>query len=229
VTRALIFDLDDTLYPERRFALSGYAAVAAHAARHLGVGREEGFRFLARELRHGRRGEAFQRFCALHRLPAGAVVEFRAIYRAHQPALKLPASTRAVLALVRRTWRVGVLTNGLPDVQRRKIAALGLLPLVDCVIFAHEVGEGKPDPAVFRAACNGLSVAPEATVMTGDDPWCDIDGGRRAGLRVIRIRRGIHAATPSGETGPADATAASLTEVPWLAAALVQEGQGHAD
>lgn len=229
MTRALLFDLDDTLYPERRFALSGFAAVAAHAARTAGVGCDEGFRFLAWELRRGRRSEALQRFCARFGLASGLAAEFRDVYRAHVPALKLPEATRAVLAQARASWRVGVLTNGLPDVQRRKIAALGLLPLVHTVTYAHEVGGGKPHAAVFRVACASLAVPPEATVMTGDDPWCDIDGGRRAGLRVIRIRRGMHAATPVGETGPADATVRSLSDVPATASRLIQEGAGRVD
>ena len=31
-TRAVLFDLDDTLYPQRRFILSGFAVVANHGA-----------------------------------------------------------------------------------------------------------------------------------------------------------------------------------------------------
>ena len=34
---AIIFDLDDTLYPERAYVLSGFHAVAVWGKTHLGV------------------------------------------------------------------------------------------------------------------------------------------------------------------------------------------------
>jgi putative hydrolase of the HAD superfamily len=34
----LVFDLDDTLYPERQFALSGFAAAGRWAEAELGLG-----------------------------------------------------------------------------------------------------------------------------------------------------------------------------------------------
>ena len=37
MTLRLIFDLDDTLYPERQYALGGFSAVGAWATREFGV------------------------------------------------------------------------------------------------------------------------------------------------------------------------------------------------
>ena len=226
--RALVFDLDDTLYPERRFALSGFRAVAAHLAAQHGLSCPAAFERLRREMSAGRRAMAFQTLAKEYDLPSQVVEELRHVYRAHKPALKLPAATRAVLREARKTWKVAVLTNGAPEIQRRKVAVLGLAPLVDAVVYAHEVGEGKPDPSVFHAACAAVDVAAGASVMTGDNPWCDVDGARRAGLRAIRIRRGIHQHVDAGETGPADATVWTIGEVPWHAAQLVPAGTAHA-
>ena len=36
-TRALVFDLDDTLYPVRRYFQSAFGAIAAHLARRSGL------------------------------------------------------------------------------------------------------------------------------------------------------------------------------------------------
>ena len=228
MTRALVFDLDDTLYPERRFALSGFDAVSKHVAARYGVSRPAAFSLLRRELAAGRRAEAFQTLAGQLDLAGPIVDELRDVYRAHAPALKLPPATRAVLGAARVSWKLAVLTNGIPDIQRRKVAALGLAPLVDAVLYAHEIGEGKPDPAVFLAACAAVGVPVEASVMTGDNPWCDVDGARRAGLRAIRIRRGRHAHIGEGDTGPADATVRDISEVPWHAERLIPEGVAHA-
>jgi putative hydrolase of the HAD superfamily len=152
----------------------------------------------------------------------------REIYRRHQPRLRLPRASRDALALARGSWRIAVLTNGLPAVQRSKVAALGLTSLVDEVVYAHEVGEGKPDAAVFLAACRALDVPPGRSVMAGDDPWCDIDGARRAGLRAIRVRQGWHRDVESGHTGPADATVLTIGDVPAAAGRLVHESSDDA-
>jgi putative hydrolase of the HAD superfamily len=229
VTRALVFDLDDTLYAERRYALSGFRAVANHVASSFGADRCAVFQALWRSLRGGRRASAFQSVTAEFALPAAAVEAMRDAYRAHAPELRLPESSRAVLAKARQSWRVGILTNGLPEIQRRKVKALGVEDLVDVVVYAQETCGGKPEAAAFRAVCAALDVPEWRAVMTGDDPWCDIDGGRRAGLRVIRIRRGIHRHVTAGETGPADVTVERLADVPGEAGRLIQEGERRAD
>src|SRR5262249_19208460 len=151
------------------------------------------------DLRANRRSLAFQRLCERLDLDSAVVDELREVYRGHKPSLRLPCESRRVLASSRESWRVGILTNGLPEVQRRKVAALGVESLVEAVVYAHEVGAGKPERGVFLAACEALGTEPESTVMAGDDPWNDVDGARRAGLRAIRVRRGLHARIDAGE------------------------------
>jgi FMN phosphatase YigB (HAD superfamily) len=65
--------------------------------------------------------------------------------------------------------------------------------------------------------------------MAGDDPWCDVDGARRAGLRTIRVRQGLHRDVESGQTGPADATVPTIEDVPAAAAKLIYESDDDAD
>jgi len=229
VRRALILDLDDTLYPERRFALSGFAAVARAVECEHGYPACAAFHLLRRELRSGRRAQAFQRLADAMSLDLSHVARFREVYRRHQPRLRLPRASRNAIAEARRSWRVGLLTNGTPAIQRNKVEALGLSSMVEAVIYAHEVGAGKPDAEVFRVACDALGVMPNRAVMAGDDPWCDVDGARSAGLRAIRVRQGWHRDVESGETGPADATVRTIGEVPAAAGRLIHESHDDAD
>jgi putative hydrolase of the HAD superfamily len=228
MTRALVFDLDDTLYPERRFALSGFAAVAEYMSGRYGIERCHVFQTLTQSLRRGTRESAFQAVTSAFNVPAIAASDMTQVYREHVPALRLPAVSRQVLEDARHSWRVGVLTNGLPAIQRRKVRALGVDDLVDVVVYAQETGGGKPAETAFRAVCEALGIPATRAVMAGDDPWCDIDGGRRAGLRVIRVLRGLHRQVQTGETGPADATVERIEHVPDAASRLIQEGERRA-
>lgn len=46
---------------------------------------------------------------------------------------------------------------------------------------------GKPAPLLFERACARLGVAPEETVMIGDNPHTDGEGATRAGINPIMI------------------------------------------
>ncbi len=225
--RALLFDLDDTLYRERRFMLSGYAAVAADVAARTGAPARAVLRRLARAASSGGRGHAFQDLCERHDLDESVIPELVAIYRGHAPRLKLPRATRRVLEAIRPAWRVGVITNGPPEVQQRKLEALGVPPLVDVVVLAHACGarRGKPDAEPFLHALAQLGVLPSRAVMVGDDPRADIWGARNLGIRSIHVRR-----TNASNAGTdADAVAESIEQVPALAERLLQEQVVHAD
>jgi putative hydrolase of the HAD superfamily len=192
VTPALIFDMDDTLYPERQFIRSGFHAVAAEVTRRYGVPRPAALATLFRALRHQNRGQALQLLCEQHRLPGAIVPELIEVIREHEPALRLPWSTTTTLAAARaRGWRLGVVTNGLPEVQARKAAALGLGALVDTIVYAHGCGSGigKPAREPFHTVLARLGTPPTDSVFVGDDPVCDIAGARGVGLRTILMCR----------------------------------------
>jgi putative hydrolase of the HAD superfamily len=211
--RAVVFDLDDTLYPERRFALSGYAAVSLAIERSTGVGRAECFRLLATALRNGRRRTAFQDVCEAFALDRSAVPGWLAIYRSHVPRLRLPPTSRATLETLRTTWRVGVLTNGLPGVQRSKVRSLGLHRLVDAVVYADELAPGgKPAPGPFAEVLRRLDTDSSRAVFVGDSQVTDVVGAHNAGLRSVWLCRPPGVRT--GQAHAADARIHSLAELP---------------
>ena len=229
--RALLFDLDDTLYAERRFMLSGFAAVADAIARHANAPRQTLFDELVRAARSGRRSTAFQDVCRSWSVDESILPSLIAVYREHRPCLRLSRLARAVLEAVHGGWRTAIVTNGPPDVQARKIDALGVSALVDAVILAesHGTGCGKPEREVFMHALEALHVRPACAVMVGDDPWCDVAGARAAGLQTIRMRRGrLRDAADTPGAGP-DAVVTTLAAVPAVAERLLQERLRDAD
>ncbi|MDI3404674.1 HAD family hydrolase [Streptomyces cavernicola] len=106
-------------------------------------------------------------------LPAPGLHE--ALYARHMtPAAWRPyPDTADVLAALKdRGLLVAVVSNIGWDL-RPVFRAHGLDRYVDAYVLSYEHGVQKPDPRLFAAACQVLGVAPEDTLMVGDDRRAD--------------------------------------------------------
>ena len=222
--RAIIFDLDDTLYPHEWFVQSGFVAAASWLSVRLDIPRQTVLDLMRRAHSEGERGREFQRVCHRLELPVSLVPALVGVVRQHDPQIHLPEDSRATLGVLRRSWRIGVLTNGLPDVQRRKIAALGLEPCVDAIVYAADYGSGlgKPDPASFRAILDQLDVPADRALVVGDDPIADIHGAGLLGIRSLHLSTTGRVEWPEDAMTP-DGRVRSIYEVPRLAERLVPQ------
>lgn len=225
-SRAVLFDLDDTIYPQRRFVLSGLAAVARELAASHQAPERATFRLLVRAMRGPDRGRELQACLQALGLSPLLLQSLVGVMRAHRPALRLPRESSRMLEALRATWRVGVVTNGHPAVQARKVTALGLQPYVDTVVYAveHGSGLGKPDVVPFHTALTRLGVASDRALFVGDSEACDILGAARAGLRTLLLRR--PGAAQRDTASAADAVVRRLAEVPRVAERLMREERG---
>ena len=217
--RALLFDLDDTLHPLRLFVESGFAAVAAHLEQTMGLDRRDTLLMLKDAATGANRGRELQVLAARFGLAPSIVPDLVQLIRTHTPAIQLPPHSLRMLQMLRPHWRLGIVTNGIPAVQRRKVEALGLADAVDTIVYAAEHGArgGKPERAPFMAAVRALAVSVDRTVFVGDDEWCDLVGATRVGMRTVFISAVEHA----GPSFHADAIVHSLLDVPRVADALV--------
>ena len=223
--RGIILDLDDTLYPRERFVSSGFAAVAEFLDTAHQVDAQRAFGLLTRAHAGPQHGQEFQWLCDRTGLSRELVPVMLDVFRRHLPAIQLNSGVAdALRALRSEGWRLGILTNGLPSVQFRKVAALGLASLVDDIVYAeeHAVG-GKPSAAAFRAILRALDLAPEQCLCVGDDVVRDIRDARALGMRTVRlVRPGARLAA----CDEADMVIHSLRELPG-AAGLVHSMTGE--
>lgn len=223
--RAVVFDLDDTLYPEREFVRGGLQAAAAWAERSLGVEAEQTFAELWALFESGVRGDTFDRWLGRygHAIEANREAMVSA-YRDHRPRLEPYADVRPALEVLRLRCALGVITEGVHRVQQSKLAALGLRDLLkDVIILGQEERQDwKPSSRPFTRWLEGKDLLPGETAYVGDNPAKDFLGARRAGWSSIRIRRpdGLHAAAePAGSEARPDFELANLVHLP----ALVEE------
>lgn len=195
--RTILFDLDDTLYPERAFVLSGFRAAAQWAEAALNIPATVGVRQLETYFNAGVRGDTFDRWLSQHGLASGGwIADIIRAYREHAPDIAPYPDVVPLLARLRGRVRLGLITDGYADVQRRKLAALDLLDYFDVVIFSDDLGREawKPSPLPFTTALARTGTEPRAAVYVADNPAKDFIGARRLGMSTVRVRRpdGLH-------------------------------------
>jgi FMN phosphatase YigB (HAD superfamily) len=135
---------------------------------------------------------------------------------------ELAPGAREALAWARdRGMRVILVSNTLWSAAEDMAAdfpGLEIATLVDGVVTSHSIGYRKPHPAIFERALSLAGVAPHAAVMVGDEPYQDVFGAQRVGMRAVWVRPRSPRARPVGEPDGfvvrADAEIESLAELP---------------
>jgi putative hydrolase of the HAD superfamily len=199
--RVVAFDVDDTLYLERDYMASGFAAVDAIAATRWGV---SGFGAAAwRGFDGGARGDLFDRALAELRVDytPDDVKRLVQAYRRHRPQIRMLPDARYVLAQLRAGGLgIAILTDGPRESQAAKVTRLGLRSYTDVVVLTDEWGPeyGKPGVAGFAHIAE-LTGARELAYVA-DNPAKDFAGPAALGWATVRVRRpaGLHAGAPDG-------------------------------
>jgi len=189
--RAIVFDLDDTLYPERQYVLSGMRAVAAWAQDELGLPAERSFAELRQLFEDGVRGDTFDRWLAGYgRKSADRIAAMVQVFRGHDPNIALYPGARELLGRLRLSYRLGLITDGYLRVQQRKVAALDLARHFHAIVYSDTLGRDfwKPSPRPFELVLKRLSMPASEAVYVADNPTKDFRGARRVGMGTIRIR-----------------------------------------
>ena len=196
---AVIFDLDDTLYPERDYALSGFSAVARWVESELGVPHEDGYAALKRMFEAGVRGDTFNRWLAERSLPELPwISQMVRRYREHVPELQPFDDAVPLLDHLRQHYLLGLITQGYRPGQQRKLEALKLTEYFEATVIMGEEQrqQWKPSSHPFERALSALQVPAPESVYIGDNPLKDFFGARQLGMKTIWVRRpgGEHAA-----------------------------------
>lgn len=114
--------------------------------------------------------------------------KFQSVYDANFETTLFPyPETKDLVADLARNYRLGIITNGSPDLQERKLAAVGLLSYFpkELVTVSELIGMAKPHPSVYAAACESAGVDPRDAVMMGDNYRADVEGAEAFGMSAL--------------------------------------------
>jgi putative hydrolase of the HAD superfamily len=220
----VVFDLDDTLYPERQYVAGGYRAVGEFLRGRLGtvVAYE---RWLWQRLNCGPARGAFDELLRRFDVPAGAVEisELVAAYREHAPSLTPHRGLREHIlpGLKNRGVRLGVLSDGFLPAQQLKFDALGLAEFFDEVLFTESLGRAfwKPCERGFELLGERLGAEAGMLAYIGDNPSKDFLAPNRLGWRSVQLRLPgqFHADRPAPPGGEAQIVLRSMAALAdWL-------------
>lgn len=174
--RAVIFDLDDTLIPEIDYVMSGYSAVSKQIASELTLDELTIYNDLI-ELFNQNRKNVFDRFLLKYnRFTTDLVKKMIHIYRNHEPEITLSIETFGLLnKLKKNKYKLGIITDGELSVQTKKIKALNIEKLFDCIICTDVYGKEycKPNPRSFLDMTRRLKIKPQEVIYVGDNPTKD--------------------------------------------------------
>jgi len=109
--------------------------------------------------------------------------------------------TFRVLDQLKGRYKLLLLTNGSPDLQREKLSGVPeLAPYFDHIIISGDFGVGKPAANIFKHALSKLEINPEDGIMVGDKLTTDILGANTVGMTSVWINR--HGVTRTDEIIP---------------------------
>lgn len=83
---------------------------------------------------------------------------------------------------------IGIVTNGLGPVQRKRLVKAGLMEFLDLLVISCEVGYAKPDPAILQLAMRLADSTPETTLFVGDSIGSDMRAAEAAGIDFVFIQ-----------------------------------------
>lgn len=173
----VIFDLDDTLYPEKDYVRSGYQKIAAY------FGQQDLEKQMWDVFLKGGKAidEVFQK-AGLSEHKEKALY----IYREQVPDIELYSGVREMLERLSIHKKIGIITDGRPRGQRAKLKVLNIR--ADKVIITDELGGieyRKPNKKAFEIMREYFDVPYEEMIYIGDNLKKDFIAPEELGMRCI--------------------------------------------
>lgn len=198
--KAVIFDIDNTLYSYDDNHIYGMEALAAYCKDSFGITTEEmqtcyrkAGRIMADRIGtdtaaiHSR---MLRVQCMLELLEQPLFPHAQNMYHAYWDAFLAHAKpSPGVLDFIRELKKrdicIGVGTDMTAYIQYEKLKVIGAAPYIDFVVTSEEAGAEKPHYHLFELCVEKAGVRPEECAFIGDNVKKDIEGAWECGLKGI--------------------------------------------
>lgn len=197
--KAVIFDLDDTLYGYKALDQEAGDRVKTLVCKRLRVSEER----YEEAFKHGRKatkdslgdtGASHNRMLYFQKTleyldckPLSLSLQmYETYWGTFLTQMQLRPGVRELLdRLHEKEIKVGICTDLTAHIQHRKLEALGLVDDVDCLVTSEEAGREKPAPGIFALCLEKLGLQPAEVCFVGDDYKKDVMGAVAAGMQAV--------------------------------------------
>jgi putative hydrolase of the HAD superfamily len=215
--RAVLFDLDDTIFDHKFSRLNGLAALQGKFPQLKAVSIEELARehekLLSADYSQVLDGTLFiadgttqriAKLCAMYdvNLDWEQAKSAADLYSAAYAKNRQPVpGIKELLTKLREHATLGIVTNGLVEPQIEKLRICQIAELLDFIVVSEAVGCKKPGAEIFELAMKKAAVEPSAAVYVGDSWSTDVLPAVNVGMRAIWLNRyGLQCPNPEVAT-----------------------------
>lgn len=178
----VVFDLDDTLYSEMDYVLSGYQYLANLIETLYSKRTHQSFS----EAMENNHSDVFEYVIAENDLPVSLKQHLILAYRYHKPRITLHTGVMEILnTLKSNNIPMYLITDGRGITQRLKISSLGIEYFFEGVFISEEVGVGKPELKSFSTIT--AQHLKKSIVYIADNPKKDFIAPKELGWKSIGI------------------------------------------
>jgi putative hydrolase of the HAD superfamily len=202
--KAVLFDLDYTLYDARQYFLGAFESISKYVSSKYNIPEQKVYEELDGIWRNktSMYPHMFDDLLEFFHIDRDSPEVVKAIVKKFNEYTgemePYPDTIPTLHILKERGCKLGIITDGDVERQKRKIERLRLAPLFDVIVYAKEL-ESKPSPAPFLAVLANLSVKDADSFYIGDNPLIDFQGAKEVGVTTIRILRGEFNKVPRNE------------------------------
>ena len=190
--KAVLFDLDNTLYDAQQYFLGAFNNISKYISLKYNIPWQEVYKTLAGLWREktSMYPYLFNDILSLLHLDRDNPEDIVKIFNEYSGWMEPYPDVIPTLKVLReKNYKVSLVTDGNVERQKRKLEMLGLKSYFDTVVYAKEI-EPKPSSLPFLRALSELKVRSEDTFYVADNPLIDFKGAKAAGISTIRILRG---------------------------------------
>lgn len=190
--KAILFDLDGTLF-NRDLALMNFAEMQYDnwEELHSKLTREQ---YTELFLRLDKNGYVWKdavyktiaKKLELSAQPEDLLKDYQVNF--HTSCTPCEITADVMKTLTAKGLKLGIITNGFTEFQRKTIQTMGIEDFFDVVVISEEAGLRKPDTAIFQLALKIMNIEPKYAVYVGDHPENDVKAAKDAGLNTIWMK-----------------------------------------
>lgn len=199
MVKAVVFDIDNTLYSYDDAHAVAWKALCAYAAEHLGMDADTfaachksaqntvkarlGADCAALHNRQLRYQVLLEENCKpIHHAIAMNDLYWNTLIGAAKP---MPGIWECLAALKEKGYILGIGTDMTVDYQLKKLVSLQMLPYFDFIVSSEEVNTEKPNPKLFACCAQKANVPAGECLFIGDSLKKDYYGSSAAGMQAL--------------------------------------------